>query len=283
MPASITCPDCVENYLNSLPKCPHCGRPGGFPNVNMVSEGKAALDARLSTAVTDAKTRGAEDRLNAFINIIQDSHLAMNRPLSFVLELADERGVYPTFYQRRDAGLIFPGGDEWDLLREAADSRLFGAFKEEIRFATLSTGGRGLTSYGECTMIPSERFVSFRTSFSEENSALRLKNRGFLPVGQPLFRPEELATWDDRNSLATSKVAPFIETTTPDAAFPDMLISPGATTDDDVFVEGHIYGPMTLRSFRSISLPARSQRFKKSVIKGLAEKLRKVKIAAPNA
>ncbi|MDI1314369.1 hypothetical protein [Prosthecobacter sp.] len=241
-------------------------------------EGKNGLQLRYAAALANSIKDGSEHRLKAFEAYAGTSHLTMNRSLAFALELADEKGVYSTFYQRRDAGLILPDGGEWDRLREAADSRFFGSKKEEIRFAALSTEGRGLTSYGECTFIPAERFVSHRTSFSEENTAHRLKTRGLPPGGQPLFQPNELADWNNRAQLSVSKSAHQVTPATPDADFPQLILKPGANTDQDEFVEGHIYGPMTIHSFRSISVPVSSSRFKKSVIKGLAEKLRKLSI-----
>ncbi|HYF36373.1 MAG TPA: hypothetical protein VD994_13850 [Prosthecobacter sp.] len=206
----------------------------------------------------------------------------MNRSLAFVLELAEEKGAYSTFYQRRDAGMIFPDGDAWDRWREAADALLFGAAKEEIRFAALTTQGRGMTSYGECTLIPGDKFVTHRVSFTEENTAQRLKSKGLRAGGAALFRPDELADWATRHLLSTAKAAPQVTTSTTTADFPALVLKPGATTDDDQFVEGHIYGPLTLRSFISCSLPSQSSRFRKSVIKGLAQKLQKLNIAVPS-
>lgn len=246
-------------------------------------EGKTELELRYQTALASSVTNGSEERLKAFEAYASTSHLAMNRGLEWVIELVGEKGVYSTFYQRRNAGLILPDDDPWSRLRETADSHFFGPKKEEIRFASLTTEDRGLTSYGECTFIPADRFVSHRTSFSEENTADRLKTRGLPPNGQPLFRPDELAEWNNRIQLSVSKAAPHITAATQDADFPRLILKPGANTTQDEFVEGHIYGPLTIRSFRSVSLPATSERFKKRTIKGLAEKLRKLNIATPSA
>ena len=59
----------------------------------------------------------------------------------------------------------------------------------------------------------------------------------------------------------------------PEADFPSILLGAGASSETDVFVEVHIWGPMSLRTVEQILMPKpRSKAFGKSLrdrLKGL--------------
>src|ERR1700686_4007359 len=130
MPASVTCP--FPSCGNEIPQpsvcCPHCGRPGYFWNVLAADDPdeRAALDRRYQAARTDAIARKADGGLQNFENALAGSSAVISRSQSDVLRLAtNTRQLYGTYYQMVEAGLRLPDGDEWDVLRELADTVLF--------------------------------------------------------------------------------------------------------------------------------------------------------------
>jgi len=276
---SRTCSHCQLEFPTSLPECPHCGLPRLFPNVAEASSERADLYKRYDAAMRAASQAGTDATVKRFESRASQSVAVTNRSLAFVSELADATGIFSTFYKKRDGGMLIPQGSKWDALRGAADEFFFGQNKDEIRFAALSCNGAGLTNYGECTMVLGERFVAHRTSLFETNTARFLERGGIFQAGKsPAVPPGLRAIWDDRGKLATAKLAARVSTTTTDAEFPALLLTPGTTSDDDEYVEAHIFGPLTIRSFSNVTLPKASKRFPASAIKGLAQKLSKLNI-----
>jgi len=77
----------------------------------------------------------------------------ISRYYSEVLRLASSPNqVYGTFYQLVDAGIRLPEGNQWDILREIADTVLFPGYKKEVRFGALSLDGQGLPNWGDCSI-----------------------------------------------------------------------------------------------------------------------------------
>lgn len=273
------CSHCRLEFPTSLPECPHCGLPRLFPNVAEARGEQADLLKRYDSAIHAARRSGTESAVGRFENLASKSFAVTNRPLAFVSELADVTSIFATYYKKRDGGMLIPQGEKWERLRGSADEFFFQRTKDEIRFAALSCDGVGLTSYGECTMVFGEHFIAHRTSLFETNTARFLDRGGIYRPGQSSAIPPGLrSTWEDRGKLATAKLASKITAATTDAEFPALLLSPGATSDDDEFIEAHIFGPLTIRSFANVTLPKASRRFPASAIKGLAQKLAKLNI-----
>ncbi len=279
MHLSQTCFHCQLEFPTTLPECPHCGLPRLFPNVAEARNEKPELYNRYDSAIQAAGRAGTEALVRRFEIAASQSIAVTNRSLAFVSELADEKGIFTTFYKKRDGGMLIPQGSKWDAFRGAADEFFFGQNKDEIRFAALSCNGAGLTNYGECTMVLGEQFIAHRTSVFETNTARFFERGGMFQSGKSPAVPSGLrATWEDRGKLAVAKLVTRITNSTTDAEFSALLLSPGATSDDDEFIEAHIFGPLTIRSFSNVTLPKASRRLPASAIKGLAQKLAKLNI-----
>src|SRR6266568_377533 len=128
MPISVTCSFCGNEVPQPSPCCPHCGRPGLFWNVVAADKGdeRAALDRRYQAAKNAAKARNVEGPLQEFENALSASKAVIGRNYHEALRLASSnREVYGTYYQLVEAGLRLPAGNEWDILRELADTVLF--------------------------------------------------------------------------------------------------------------------------------------------------------------
>ena len=155
------------------------------------------------------------------------------------------RQLYAGYYQLLDAEVLLP--DEiWGPLRGIADEALFPRYKEKIKFAALSLNDAGVPSYGECSLVLREDRIAHRASAFEGNSALLMQEWAYnLPAG---FR----ATWSQRALLCVAKLARLLMPQTTKVEFAGILLHAGATPAEDDFVEVHVYGPMSCRSFERI-------------------------------
>lgn len=272
MPLSIPCPDCTNEIPQPAERCPHCGRPGYFWNVisaNDVDE-RAALERRYQAAKADAVSRGADGCLQDFENAVAGSKTVIVRPYHDVLRLATStRQVYGTYYQQIEADVRLPDGDKWDTLREIADTVLFPKYKKDIRFGALSLDGIGVLNYGTCSITLRDEMISHRASVFEENSAVFVERRGTkIPRG---YR----ATWNDRTKLCVAKLSGNIDSTTGSDKYFRILLRQGTGSEDNEFVEVHIWGPMTVLTMEQVIVtpPKRNQRA--TIVKAIKFKLAK--------
>jgi hypothetical protein len=255
MPISVTCSFCGNEVPPPSQHCPHCGRPGRFWNVLAADEPdeRAALDRRYQAARKDAISRKADGALQDFENALASSKAVIARSQSEVLRLASStRQLYGTYYQLVEAGLRLPDGDEWDILRELADTVLFPKYKQDMRFGALSLDGCGLPNYGECSIVFREEMIADRASVFEENSALFMERHDIRISRKPNVHRGYRATWAERGKLCIAKLYRRIDSTTTPDKYSQILLMPGATSEDDDFVEVHIFGPMTVLTMEQV-------------------------------
>lgn len=250
------CEYCGHAIPASADRCPHCGRPGLFPNVRM-AELPAEVDAlktRYQAARAAAATKSNGGALADFETAVLGAGVSIARPLTELLRLASsENELYASYYQLIEAGVRLPKGDKWDSLRGVADSALFPGYRQQIKFAALTLDDQGLSNYGECSIFFKESMIAHRASMFEENSVLfvirkdvSMKDASNLPMG---FR----ASWAERASLCVAKLADRLTSSTTRDQFPAVLMKQGDTSDDDEFVEVHIFGPLTVRSIERVT------------------------------
>jgi hypothetical protein len=246
---SETCSYCGNEVPPPSQACPHCGQPGRFWNVLAANESdeRAALARRYDKAEKDARNRKADITLQDFESAVRGSKAVITRYYSEVLRLAGStRQIYGTFYQLVEAGIRLPEGNKWDILRELADTILFPAYKKDIRFGALSLDGRGLMSYGDCSIVLRDDMIAHRASAFEENSALFVERHKFkVPKG---YR----AVWAERGILAVAKLFKTIDSATTPDKYSRILLNPGVTSEADDFIEVHIFGPMTVLTMERV-------------------------------
>ncbi len=252
---SETCSFCGNEVPPPSQHCPHCGRPGRFWNVLAANESdeRAALTRRYDKAKRDAHNRKADAVLQDFESAVAGSKAVIARYYSEVLRLASSpRQIYGTFYQLVDAGVRLPEGNQWDILRELADTVLFPDYKKDIRFGALSLDGRGLLNWGDCSIVLREAMIGERASVFEENSALFVERQKIKISRDPKLPKGYRAAWQERGRLAVAKLFNRIDSTTTPDKYSRILLDPGATSEDDDFIEVHIFGPMTVLTMEQV-------------------------------
>jgi hypothetical protein len=272
-------PDCGHPIPVRANACPHCGRPGLFPNVRAATrpDEVAALDQRYADTRRDADARGCGAVADALVLAVSGSRAVIARPLGEIERLArSEAEVYSTYYKQVEAELRLPDASAWDPLRRVAEEALFPGYKEDIRFAALTLDDRGLASYGRCFFTLRPSMTAHRTTVFEENDVLFVKKRNLLFSQLVDFPKGFRATWDDRGKLCLAKLGGAIQPSMTSADFAGLILRPGATTADDDFVEVHVWGPITIRAIEKVALlDAEKGRAAQAKRRAWGEKLRK--------
>jgi len=273
------CADCKNDMPLSADRCPHCGRPGLFPNVRTAETPaeRTTLDRRYQAAMKDSAARGAMSPVNDFEKAIADSKAVISRKHEEVQRLAaSDRELYATFYNLLEAGVRLPEGSKWDTLRTLTDDALFPQYKEYIRFAALTLDGEGLVNYGDCSIVLRTDYIAHRASVFEENSVVFMDHHHIL-----ISRAHQLplgyrSTWEQRGKLCVAKLYKSIDAGTQPDEYSTLLLRQGVTPEVDQFVEVHIYGPMTIRTVEQVILdPRRKRRLPVTILKALKARLPK--------
>lgn len=276
MATAAICTHCGNLIPSSWVRCPHCARPGLFPNVRAAEskEESDALDARYLAATRKAAARGCASQVHGFEGAASGSKAVIARSVNELVRLAsDDRELYSTYYKLGKAEVRLPSGEKWDVLREVADAALFPGYREEIRFAALSVDGLGLKNYGACSLVLRDDMIAHRASVFEENSVLFIDHENIgmadaddLPLGRR-------ATWHARGKLCVAKLADRIDSITSSAEYVDILLVQGPTSAEDDCVEVHIWGPISIHTCERVVVERRKRQPTKAILKGLRAKL----------
>ena len=252
MSSSTNCEFCKNDFPVSRPHCPHCARPSLFPNVRVALDQQDSLQKHYAEAKTEAKTRGADAKVEDFEKALDKTFAVINRPLTELQRLVgSDNEIYPTYYHLSE-DIRLQKGEKWDSLRQAADAVFFAGYQKEIRFAVLSRDSDGLKNYGDCSFVLRENMISHRTTLFVDNTTLYYLNNPNVRGADDV--PEGYrAVWDDRAKLCVAKLAKKVDNTTTPAQYSGILLNQGATSAEDDFIEVHIYGSMTIRTIEEIS------------------------------
>lgn len=268
MPTRHPCVYCGIEFQINLERCPHCARPGLFPNVRFAEEERPELNTRYEDACHEAEGRGARADLEAFEERVgSGSKAVLARSPNELQRLATgDDEVYATFYELLGAHVRLWETGKWSVLRSAADVAFFPGYHIQIRFAALSLDSAGLSNYGDCSITLRAEMIAHRASVFEENTVTFLERRNIpfpdlanLPVG---FR----ATWDERALLCVAKLAKLIEAGATTEMHDSLLLKQGQTSASDEFVEVHIWGPMTARTFERVTFKRSTARASRAII-----------------
>lgn len=252
------CDHCGHGFHISRQLCPHCARPALYGNVFAAEDPDevAALGRRYDEAKRAAGSRGADvlRAVESFEAGISNTRAVIARSDGEVQRLStSDNEIYASYYELIAAGVRVPSGNKWDSLRPSADPALFPYYADKIRFAALTLDGRGLPSYGGSFLVLRTDMIAHRTSVYEENSLLFF-SKHFRPGldDEPRLPRGYRAPWAERARLCVAKLADRIDGATPPGAYSGILLRPGPTSEDDDFVEVHVWGPMTIRTVEQI-------------------------------
>ena len=270
-----TCNDCNLPMRREATSCPHCGRPSRFPNVNYIDQKEQdALKERYKDYLVKCP---AENRtvLTEYGKEVERSKCVIARNLAETERLsASDTTVYETFYGRLKSGRQKYQHQGFDKLRSITDNLFFGeTIKDNIRFGSLTLDDCGIDYYGECFWILKTDLISHRATLMEENSVFFAKKHN-LGVGSDGEIPEGYrALWKDRGILAVSKLDGDPKTL--DKLSSAQCLQRGGSMqggEDDVFIEVHIWGEITVRSLEKVTVKAepsqtRSTKTKLKIVK----------------
>jgi hypothetical protein len=276
--ALTQCVDCHEPMRDELSICPHCGRPGLFPNVNVAvrPEETNALNDRYLAAQNSIATRGVTSEAAEFENAAGLSQAVICKYFgeAYGMSFSDDI-IYATFYQKTHSGMRIPGGDKWDLLRAMADTALFNDVnKVHVRFAALAIDGIGVEHYGECSLLLKEDMIAHRASVFDQNSVIFMRTHKVSAENDYKIPEGFRADWKTRGRLALAKLADSLNKGTGLAEFTGLLLKPGIDNEKDEFVEVHIWGPMTIRSIKEVTVRYWAAEPSAAEVKVFVEKLR---------
>lgn len=261
-PVEDACRHCELEVPDNFEICPHCYFVTP-PTVNVRrasrSAERAALQARYDKAF--AATADRAEAIRAFEAEVAQAKAVMVLSLNKLMPLA--RGnltIYPAYADLANLRFSRCHNDverpNWDVRRVQAEAELLGGmeFIGRLHYAALSTNGSGLTSYSEgdapVTATLREKMIASRASVFEMNSGL------YLERGRSKFPAGWRATWEERGKLGIAKLAKRITKDTQSAKFARILLSRGATSLNDKFIEVHIFGTMTVSTFEKIVVTA---------------------------
>lgn len=274
MAITYPCAHCGFSVPAYVITCPHCAQPVPYPNVRAAEAERADLQARYDDVISDADARGVRAQVEEFEEATRASRAVFNRYPDELYTLAkDEKNFHATFYHRRPVKL--PDGDDWDLKRRVADDMFFTNYAEDVGFAALTLDSTGVLNYGNCSIILKDSMISHRASVFVENTVSHIVNERIV-AGDPLAKGLR-AIWDERARLCVVKLGGKITSATLPAGYAGLVIHQGASGAEDDFIEVHIFGEITVKTFEEVTLPemGRLSRRERDKLKGIREKLLK--------
>lgn len=251
--ATPTCEKCKYAFPRSANHCPHCAYPLRFPNVRDAEDGDEtkAVQARYRKALKDLRSRGVGTIGQELEKAVAErSQAVIGRPLYEAERLAtsDHQG-YASFYELVEAEVRLPEGNEWDVWRCTADTFFFPNYGKHIRFAALTLNGCGLPHYGDVFLVLKDAMIAHRTTVFESNTTEFAIQQKLTIANAPGKIRGRRALWASRGRLAVAKHGgELTELTTSDQLAKLVLRSGPSGGRDDVFLEAHIYGSITIRT-----------------------------------
>src|SRR5262249_52874463 len=137
--------------------------------------------------------------------------------------------LYATYYGLVEAGAKIPPTEGWDKLRELTDTNLFFGYKQEIRFAALSTTDQGIGRYGFCSIVLRDEMIAHRATVFEENSVMWMKHHRIQVWDANNLPRGYRATWAERDKLAGAKLGGYVQGPMSEAECALLLLRDGPT------------------------------------------------------
>ena len=155
-----------------------------------------------------------------------------------------------------------------------ADEALFPGYREQVRFGALTIDGQGVWHYGNFAIVLKEVMISHRASVFEENSVMFMRHHNIAVWDADALPKGYRTTWAERHKVCLAKLADKLGTETEPRDYASILLEQGATPAEDNFVEVHIWGSLTRRTFERVVVRETSLRpAARVVLKDLEDQL----------
>ena len=276
-PQTQACGYCKLDFPLDREHCPHCAQPSLFPNVTLAKQTQEfqKLDRRYHEALKDADSRSCRAIVDQFTNECRSTTAVMRcELLRLHRQIASGSEIFAPYYELERLRLrsSVSNGFNYEKLRPHAEIELLGNEKHIglIHYACLSLDGKGVSSYGNCIITLAEPMVGHRATCFEGNTAV-------IYAIEAKFDDFVRSDWENRHLICTAVMASELNSTTPESDFPGILVSPDPNdqSENDVFIEVHIFGSLTAHSFESVVLVTASARRGDQVYRSaVSEKLR---------
>jgi hypothetical protein len=116
--------------------------------------------------------------------------------------------------------------------------------------------------------------IAHRASVFDENSALFVEHQGVKISRKPYLPKGYRAAWTHRAKLCIAKLSRRIDSATNPDQYSTILLSEGATSEDDEFIEVNIWGPITVLTMERVIVTAFDRSKHSTIIAALRVKLR---------
>lgn len=259
--ASQACGYCNVDFPLDRTECPHCAQPMLFPNVTMARQVAETqkLEKRFNEALRDADSRGCRAAVDQFTADCAKSSAILRCNLERLhRQVASGSEIFAPYYDIERLRLRMNPADglNFEKLRPQAEIELLGNAKhaERLHYACLSLNDKGLTSYGDCIIKLSEPMIAHRASCFEGNTAV-------IYAVEHDFTAFVRSDWGNRHMICTAVMASQLECTTPQTDFPGILAAPDPNnqSENDLFIEVHVFGDMTAFTFESVEFVTAAQ------------------------
>jgi hypothetical protein len=233
--------------------CPHCARPiaQDYPNVIDALAERGALESRVQAALSAHKV---SDEAAAIVNeVASNAEITMRREavhIGFML-MAETLPTHLRLFELRLRAYRYD--DKWEPYRTKAGVDIHSGYESEIHFGALTPVGMSAPErYGDYDLAFRDEMISHRTTFFHENSA-RWWYRNVAAAPQSPIPKGYRSLWEDRTKLAVAKLADRLKPKPDPGLVASLLLDPDAPDGGD-FVEAHVYGRISLRSFKRIKV-----------------------------
>jgi hypothetical protein len=140
-----TCANCGSPLTESVDRCPTCGIAAPDPpNVRAAraTEERAELDSRYQRALSDAKSKGSLEVVEAFQLALKRSRAVIGSDLHVIRQLVtNDKALYNNYFSLVNANFRKPARPDDERRRRVADAILLDGYSERIVFAALSIDG----------------------------------------------------------------------------------------------------------------------------------------------
>lgn len=249
------CPECNAKVYWESERCPLCRHDMGAPNVRLAQKERGELQQRYLAAQDECRQRGADAALDDFSQAVeQQSQAVINVSPGYLQGFLAASSQFYSGYALQTAAEARAAADFVnDTARLATEAKLFGSIAPHLRYAALSLNGRGLESYGSCSLSLDQRLCARAASLLEENSYHFVEKHRLLP--RTPIPPGYRAAWEDRHLLAAAKLAGDLDRHSKADDFPALLLYCEGNRETDRFIEVYLYGPFDSQAIVAAMIP----------------------------